>query len=65
VASYANFFVGSTTVAGALAELLSVALSVAPQRLMGATASTEQQAIAATAFTALVEPAAGRGWAGP
>jgi hypothetical protein len=32
-----------------------VALSVAPERLMGATASTEQQAIAAAAFTALVD----------
>jgi hypothetical protein len=32
VASYTNFLVGSTTVAGALAGLLFVALSVAPQR---------------------------------
>ena len=54
VASYTNFFVGSTTVAGALAGLLFVALSVAPERLMGE-GSTEQQAIAATAFTALVD----------
>ena len=54
VASYTNFFVGSTTVAGALAGLLFVALSVAPERLMGE-GSTEQQAIAATAFTALLD----------
>ena len=55
MASYTNFFLSSTTVAGALAGLLFVALSVAPQRLVGATASAEQQAIAATAFTALVD----------
>jgi len=43
------------TVAGALTGLLFVALSVAPQRLMGANASVEQQSIAATAFTTLVD----------
>ena len=55
VPSYANFFLSSTTVAGALTGLLFVALSVAPQRLTGASASVEQQSIAATAFTALVD----------
>ena len=32
---YTNFYLGSTTVAGALAGLLFVSLSVAPQRLSG------------------------------
>ncbi|HWG63537.1 MAG TPA: hypothetical protein VG253_17735 [Streptosporangiaceae bacterium] len=52
---YANFFLGSTTVAGALTGLLFVALSVAPERLSGRSASLEHQSIAATAFTALVD----------
>jgi hypothetical protein len=42
-------------VAGALVGLLFVALSISPERLRGATASMEHQAIAATAFTALVD----------
>jgi hypothetical protein len=42
-------------VAGALVGLLFVALSVSPERLRGDTASIEHQAIAATAFTALVD----------
>lgn len=53
--SYVDFFVGAATVAGALVGLLFVALSVAPEQLRGATASVEHQAIAATAFTALVD----------
>lgn len=53
--SYAQFFSGTATVAGALVGLLFVALSVAPERLRGSTASVEHQAIAATAFTALVD----------
>src|ERR1035438_10750214 len=52
---YTNFFLGSVTVGGALTGLLFVALSLAPQRLMGDSASVEQQSIAATAFTALVD----------
>lgn len=51
---YTNFYLGSTTVAGALAGLLFVSQSVAPQRLSGGR-SAEQQAIAATAYTALVD----------
>ncbi len=53
--SYTGFFSGSATVAGALVGLLFVALSVGPERLRGETASPEHQAIAATAFTALVD----------
>jgi hypothetical protein len=53
--SYTNFFLGSTTVAGALTGLLFVSLSIAPERLTGEHASVEQRSIAATAFTALVD----------
>ncbi len=53
--SYPEFFSGSATVAGALVGLLFVALSVSPERLRGDHASVEHQAIASTAFTALVD----------
>ncbi len=53
--SYTAFFSGTATVAGALVGLLFVALSISPERLRGRTASVEHQAIAATAFTALVD----------
>ena len=52
--SYTNFFLGSVTVAGALTGLLFVALSVAQGREQGRT-SLEHQAVAGTAFTALVD----------
>ncbi|MGO9780989.1 MAG: hypothetical protein ACLPQY_14655 [Streptosporangiaceae bacterium] len=52
--TYADFFEGSATVAGALIGLLFVALSLAPERLRD-NRSIEHQAIAATAFTALVD----------
>ncbi|HUZ54807.1 MAG TPA: hypothetical protein VMU94_20060 [Streptosporangiaceae bacterium] len=51
---YTNFFLGSVTVAGALTGLLFVALSVAQGRDDGQ-GSAERQAVAATAFTALVD----------
>lgn len=53
--SYTNFFTASASVAGALTGLLFVALSVSPERLRGSTGSLEHQAIAATAFTALID----------
>lgn len=52
--SYANFYVGSLTVAGALVGLLFVSLSVDQGRSQSAP-TTERQAVAATAFTALVD----------
>ena len=52
--TYADFFEGAATVAGALIGLLFVALSLSPERLRDSR-SVEHQAIAATAFTALVD----------
>lgn len=54
IVPYSNFFVGSLTVAGALTGLLFVALSVA-QEHADVSQSQERQAVAATAFTALVD----------
>jgi hypothetical protein len=56
VTSYASFFSAAASVAGALTGLLFVALSIRPQRLRGGgEGSLEHQAIAATAFTALID----------
>ena len=56
VKSYTDFFTASASVAGALTGLLFVALSVSPERLRGGgEGSLEHQAIAATAFTALID----------
>jgi hypothetical protein len=51
---YTDFYLGSVTVAGALTGLLFVALSVAQAREEGKT-SIEHQAVAGTAFTALLD----------
>jgi hypothetical protein len=55
VTSYTQFFSGSATVAGALVGLLFVALSVNPGRLRSVNGSVEHQAMAGTAFTALID----------
>ena len=52
--AYTDFYLGSVTVAGALTGLLFVALSVAQAREQGKT-TLEHQAVAGTAFTALVD----------
>ncbi len=55
VGDYTNFFLSSTTVAGALTGLLFVAVSLAPDRLLGERASQQQRSVAASAFTALLD----------
>ena len=55
MATYTDFLSGAATVGGTLVGLLFVALSVSPERLRGDTASVEHQAVAVTAFTALVD----------
>lgn len=52
--SYHDFFTGSATIAGALVGLLFVALSIQPERNRDRR-SVEHQAVAGTAFTALVD----------
>lgn len=55
VGDYTNFFLSSTTVAGALTGLLFVAVSLAPDRLLGAQASEQLRTVTATAFAALLD----------
>lgn len=52
-ASYHDFFGGCATVAGALIGLLFVAVSIFPQKLIGDKTSTDYQAKAGAAFSAL------------
>lgn len=55
VTSYSDFFTASASVGGALTGLLFVALSVSPERLREIGDSLEHQAVAGTAFTALID----------
>lgn len=52
-ASYHDFFASCATVAGALIGLLFVAISISPQKLTGDQSSTDHQAKAGAAFSAL------------
>jgi hypothetical protein len=53
-AAFANFFLAMAGAGGALIGLLFVAVSIRPERTFGAGARRERQAVAAAAFTALV-----------
>ena len=53
--SYSDFFTASASAGGALTGLLFVALSVSPERLREIAENQEHQAMAATAFTALID----------
>jgi hypothetical protein len=55
VTSYSDFFTASASAGGALTGLLFVALSVSPERLREIVENQEHQAMAATAFTALID----------
>lgn len=52
--SYISFFAGSAQAAAALVGLLFVAVSVDPERIIKRGAAPERQAVAESAFTALV-----------
>ena len=51
---FVNFFIASTGAAAALAGLLFVAVSLAPERIVTLQAPVERQAVAGSAFTALI-----------
>lgn len=51
---FSNYFLASTGAGAALVGLLFVAISVAPDRFFGRNALPERQAVAASAFSALV-----------
>ncbi len=51
---FTNFFVASAGAGGALVGLIFVAVSIAPEHIVQASAPVERQAVAASSFTALV-----------
>ena len=51
---FANFFIASASAGGALVGLLFVAVSIAPEQIVAAQAPVERQAVASSAFTALM-----------
>ena len=51
---FANFFIASASAGGALVGLLFVAVSIAPEQIVAAQAPVERQAVAGSAFTALM-----------
>ena len=51
---FANFFIASASAGAALVGLLFVAVSIAPENIVTRTAPVERQAVAGSAFTALV-----------
>ena len=52
--TFNNFFVASAGAGGALVGLIFVAVSIAPEHIVQASAPVERQAVAASSFTALV-----------
>jgi hypothetical protein len=52
--SFTGYFAGAATAAGALIGLLFVAVSLRPEAVLGAGASAKAQAVAGSAFTALI-----------
>src|SRR5579864_5423913 len=51
---FLNFFIASTSAGAALVGLLFVAVSIAPEQMVTRQAPLERQAVAGSAFTALI-----------